>query len=52
MNEYKVTIEIDGKISQEIVKASRIEYYNGFILFYQDEALTSVIFAPVSVIKK
>jgi hypothetical protein len=52
MNEYKVTIELDNQVSQEIIKATRIEYDNGFILFYENEILVATIFAPASVIKK
>lgn len=52
MNEFKVTIELDGKISQEIIKADRMEYLDGFILFYTNVELVASVFAPATVVKK
>ncbi|ASU34399.1 hypothetical protein [Mucilaginibacter xinganensis] len=49
MNEYKVTIE---GFAPEFLKADRMEYKDGFVLFYIGEELTTVVFAPISVVKK
>jgi len=47
MNEYKVTLELDEKINQEIIKATRIEYDDGVVLFYDNANLMAVVFNPI-----